>query len=57
MVDGDRLNLKRGFFFIIAPDGGVIDSAHIFSFQHEGNLFKRISAKINSSISRKGFKV
>ena len=57
LMEGDRLKLRRSFFYIIAPDGGVVDCAHIFSFQHERNLFKRIGAKISSSISRKGFKV
>ena len=34
MEGEDKLNLRRGYYYIIAPDGGVVDCANIFSFQH-----------------------
>lgn len=40
------LEMKKGFFYLINPQGKVIDCAQIYSFLHEKNIFKRITAKV-----------
>ncbi len=44
------LDLKKGFFYVINPEGRIIDCAKIYSFLHEDNIFKRITAKISKDI-------
>jgi hypothetical protein len=38
--------MKKGFFYVINPEGKIIDTAKIYSFLHENNIYKRINAKI-----------
>jgi hypothetical protein len=45
-----ELNLKKNFFYVVNPEGRVIDCAKIYSFLHEENIFKRITAKISKDI-------
>ncbi len=44
------LDLKKNFFYIINPEGKIIDCSKIYSFLHEENIFKRITAKISKDI-------
>jgi hypothetical protein len=44
------LEVKKSFFYVINPDGKIIDCAKIYSFLHEDNIFKRITAKISKDI-------
>ena len=39
------LDLKKNFFYVIDPDGKIIDCAKIYSFLHEDNIYQRIVAK------------
>jgi len=45
-----ELELKKNFFYVVNPDGKIIDCAKIYSFLHEDNIFKRITAKISKDI-------
>ena len=42
--------MKKNFFYVINPEGEVIDCAKIYSFLHEENIFKRITAKVSKDI-------
>lgn len=44
------LDLKKNFFYVVNPEGKIIDCAKIYSFLHEDNIFKRITAKISKDI-------
>lgn len=33
------LDMKKNFFYIINPDGKIIDCAKIYSFMHEDNIY------------------
>lgn len=33
------LDLKKNFFYVIDPDGKIIDCAKIYSFLHEDNIY------------------
>ena len=44
------LDLKKNFFYLINPEGRIIDCAKIYSFLHEENIFKRITAKVSKDI-------
>lgn len=39
------LELKKNFFYVINPQGRIIDLAKIYSFMHEDNIYQRIVAK------------
>ena len=45
-----ELDLKKNFFYVVNPAGKIIDCAKIYSFLHEDNIYKRITAKINKDI-------
>jgi hypothetical protein len=45
-----ELELKKNFFYVINPEGKIIDCAKIYSFLHEENIFKRITAKVSKDI-------
>ena len=47
MID---LDLKKGFFYVVNPQGQMIDCAKIYSFQHEKNIYKRIIAKVSKDV-------
>ena len=40
------LDMKKNWFYVINPQGKIIDIAEIYSFLHEDNLYQRIVAKI-----------
>ena len=44
------LDLKKNFFYVVNPEGRIIDCAKIYSFLHEENIFRRITAKISKDI-------
>lgn len=44
------MELKKNFFYVINPEGKIIDCAKIYSFLHEQNIYKRITAKIAKDI-------
>ena len=48
--ESTELDLKKNFFYVINPEGQVIDCAKIYSFLHEENIFKRITAKVSKDI-------
>ena len=33
------LELKKNFFYVINPEGKIVDCAEIYSFMHEDNLY------------------
>ena len=41
-----ELELKKNYFYVINPEGHVIDCAQIYSFLHENNIYQRIIAKV-----------
>ena len=47
------LELKKNFFYVINPEGRIIDCAKIYSFLHEENIFKRITAKVSKDIDER----
>ena len=44
------LDIKKNFFYVINPQGKIIDCAKIYSFMHEDNVYQRIVAKILKDI-------
>jgi len=38
-ADTIDLDLKKNFFYVINPDGQIIDCAKIYSFLHENNIY------------------
>ena len=47
------LELKKNFFYVISPQGKIIDCAKIYSFLHEDNIYQRIIAKILKDVDEK----
>lgn len=45
-----ELEMKKNFFYVVNPEGKIVDCAKIYSFLHEENIFKRITAKISKDI-------
>ena len=45
-----ELELKKGFFYVINPEGRIIDTAKIYSFLHENNIHKRITSRIGKDV-------
>ncbi len=45
-----ELDLKKNFFYVLNPEGKIIDCAKIYSFMHEDNIYQRIIAKILKDI-------
>ena len=43
MID---LDIKKNFYYVVAPGGEVVDCAKIYSFLHEDNIFKRVTARV-----------
>ena len=50
MID---LDMKKNFFYVINPDGQIIDCAKIYSFLHENNIYQRIMAKILKNVDER----
>jgi len=48
-----ELEIKKNFFYVINPEGKIIDCAKIYSFLHEENIFKRITAKVSKDIDER----
>lgn len=48
--DDIELDLKKNFYYVINPEGKVIDCAKIYSFLHENNIYQRIMAKVAQDI-------
>jgi hypothetical protein len=44
------LEAKKNFYYVINPDGKMIDCAKIYSFLHEDNIYKRIMARIAKDV-------
>jgi hypothetical protein len=38
---------------VINPDGRIVDTAKIYSFLHEKNIYKRITAKVHRDIDER----
>jgi hypothetical protein len=47
-----ELDIKKKFFYVVNPQGEIIDCAQIYTFLHEDNIFKRITAKINKDVDQ-----
>ena len=41
-----ELDMKKNFYYVIGPSTEVVDCAKIYSFLHEDNIFKRITARV-----------
>ena len=44
------LELRKGFYYVVNPDGLIIDCAKIYSFIHEDNIYQRIMARITQDV-------
>ena len=51
--DTIELEIKRNFYYVISPDGEIIDCAKIYSFLHEENIFRRIVARVSKHVDTK----
>jgi hypothetical protein len=51
--DEIELELKKNFFYVVNPDGKVIDCAKIYSFLHENNIYQRIIAKVAQDMDQR----
>ena len=47
------LDMKRNFYYVIGPNSEVVDCAKIYSFLHEDNIFKRITARVSKHVDSK----
>mmetsp|Transcript_29003 Transcript_29003/g.38656 ORF Transcript_29003/g.38656 Transcript_29003/m.38656 type:complete len:94 (-) Transcript_29003:34-315(-) len=47
------LEMKKNFYYVISPAGEIVDCAKIYSFLHEDNIFKRITARICKHVDSK----
>merc|ERR1719362_2365608 len=47
------LQMKKNFYYVISPAGEVVDCAKIYSFLHEDNIFKRITARVCKHVDSK----
>ena len=47
------LDLKKNFYYVIGPESEVVDCAKIYSFLHEDNIFKRITARVSKHVDSK----
>ena len=45
-----NLELKKGFYYLINPQGKIIDCARIYSFLHEDNIFQRVLARVSQDV-------
>ena len=45
--------MKKGFYYVINPEGRIVDTAKIYSFLHEKNIFKRIIAKVSKDVDER----
>ena len=48
-----ELDLKKNFFYVVNPEGKIIDCAKIYSFLHEENIYKRIVAKVSRDVDER----
>ena len=48
--DAIELELKKGFYYVVNPQGKIIDCARIYSFLHEDNIYQRIIARISQDV-------
>ena len=44
------MDMKKNFYYVIAPSGQIVDCAKIYSFLHEDNIFKRITARVSKHV-------
>lgn len=42
--------MKKNFYYVINPDGRIVDCAKIYSFLHEDNIHKRITARVSKDV-------
>ena len=47
------LEIKKNFYYVISPDGEIVDCAKIYTFLHEDNIFKRIIARVSQHVDTK----
>ena len=45
--------MKKNFFYVINPEGQIIDCAKIYSFLHENNIYKRIVSKVSKDVDER----
>ena len=54
--DAIDLDMKKNFFYVISPEGKIIDCAKIYSFLHEDNIYQRIIAKTLKNVDDRNLK-
>ena len=47
------MDMKKNFYYVIGPNSEVVDCAKIYSFLHEENIFKRITARVSKHVDSK----
>jgi hypothetical protein len=55
-ADSIDLDMKKNFFYVISPEGKIIDTAKIYSFLHEDNIYQRIIAKTLKNVDDRNLK-
>lgn len=48
-----EIEFDKNFYYVISPDGKVVDCAKIYSFLHENNIYQRIIAKVAQDLDRR----
>ena len=48
-----ELDLQKNHFYVINPDGRIIDMASIYSFLHEDNIHQRIISKVLKDVDER----
>ena len=51
--DEIEIEMKKNFFYLVNPEGKVIDCAKIYSFLHENNIYQRIIAKVAQDLDQR----
>ena len=44
------LDIKKKFYYVLSPNCEVVDCAKIYSFLHENNIFRRVTAKVSKHV-------
>ena len=44
------LDMKKKFYYVLSPNCEVVDCAKIYSFLHENNIFRRVTAKVSKHV-------
>ena len=45
--------MKKKFYYVVSPNSEIVDCAKIYSFLHEKNIFRRVTAKVSKHVDQR----